>query len=304
MITEIRGRADWRGGEIAGRPDWRITLRDEDRAELLRAVDKVAGMDLADVSAVDFPLPAFGPVLARLAGELSDGRGFGLLRGVPVAGLTERQCEILAVGIGGHVGRVVPQPAGVPVVHVRDQGVDPAEPTSRSFEHRGRLGFHSDPTDVVALLCIRPAASGGLSSVVSAVAVHNEIVREHPDLAEVLYQPWWRDHRSGDGPDSFYTSPVYAVDGHGRLTANYGPDYIRSAQRGAHVPRLTAPQLAAMATLDRLHDDPDVVLTMDLQPGDMQFLNNHVTMHSRSEYRDHPDPARRRDLLRLWLDGV
>ncbi|HEY3611005.1 MAG TPA: TauD/TfdA family dioxygenase [Pseudonocardiaceae bacterium] len=303
MITEIRGRADWRGGEIAGRPDWRITLRDADRAELRGAVDKVAGMDLADISAADFPLPAFGSVLAGLAGELIDGRGFGLLRGIPVEGLTERQCEILAVGIGSHVGRVMPQPAGVPMLHVRDQGVDPAEPTSRSFQHRGRLDFHSDPTDVVALLCIRPAESGGLSSVVSSVAVHNEMVRAHPDLADVLYQPWWRDRRNGNGPDSFYASPVYAVDGQGRLVANYGADYIRSAQRGTEVPRLTRPQLAAMAELDRLNNDPRLVLAMDLHAGDMQFLNNHVTMHSRTEYRDHADPALRRDLIRLWLDS-
>jgi hypothetical protein len=287
VITEIRGQADWRGGEIADRPEWRITLGDADRAEVLGAIDQAG-----------FPLPSLGPVLAELAGELADGRGFGLLRGLPVAGLTERQCETLAVGISGHVGRVLPQPNGEPVVHVRDQGVDPAAPTSRSYQHRGRLDFHSDPTDVVALLCIRPAASGGLSSVVSAIAVHNEIVRTHPDLAEVLYQPWWRDHRNG----TFHATPVYAVDEQGRLIANYGADYIRSAQRSADVPKLTARQLAAMAALDRLNNDPDLVLTMDLQPGDMQFLNNHVTMHSRTEYRDHADPARRRDLLRLWLD--
>ena len=304
LITEHRGPADWRGGEIAGRSEWRIALRDEDRAELRSAVNRVAKMDLADISATDFPLPVFGSALARLNGELMEGRGFALLQGVPVAGLTEHECEILTVGIGCHVGRVVPQgPAGARVLHVRDQGVDPAEPTSRSYQHKGRLDFHSDPTDVVALLCIRPAKAGGLSSVVSAVAVHNEIVRGRPDLARVLYQPWWRDRRSGDGPDSFFTCPVYAVDARGRLVANYGADYIRSAQRSPQVPRLTSSQLAAMAELDRLNNDPGLVLTMDLRPGDMQFLNNHGTMHGRTEYHDHPDPARRRDLIRLWLDG-
>ncbi len=290
-ITEIRGQADWRGSELAASPEWRIVLRDEDRSELLAAIG------VAD----SFPLPGFGPVLTELARELTDGRGFGLLQGLPVDGLTERQCEIMAVGIASHVGRVMPQPNGEPFVHVRDQGVDPAAPTSRSHQHRGRLDFHSDPTDVVALLCTRPAASGGLSTVVSSVTVHNEIVREHPDLAEVLYEPWWRDHRTGD---SFSASPVYSADGRGRLSANYGADYIKSAQRGAHVPRLTSRQLAAMAALDRLNNDPGLMLTMDLRPGDMQFLNNHVTMHSRTEYRDHPDPGLRRDLVRVWLDWL
>ena len=94
------------------------------------------------------------------------------------------------------------------------------------------------------------------------------------------------------------------MDARGRLVANYGADYIRSAQRSPRVPRLASAQLAAMAELDRLNNDPGLVLTMDLRPGDTQFLNNHVTMHSRTEYYDHPDPARRRDLIRLWLDAA
>ena len=93
-------------------------------------------------------------------------------------------------------------------MHVRDTGADPSQPRTRSYQHSGRLGYHSDPTDAVALLCLRPAKSGGLSTVVSSVAVHNELVRTRPDLAEVLYQPWWHDRRTGDGPDSFYTKPL------------------------------------------------------------------------------------------------
>jgi hypothetical protein len=115
----------------------------------------------------------------------------------------------------------------------------------------------------------------------------------------VLYEPWWRDHRGDE--DSFYTSPVYAVGPNGSLTADYGPDYIRSAQRGARVPRLTAAQWEAMELLDELNNDPRFMLTMDLPAGDMQFLNNQVIMHSRTEYEDHPEPSLRRDLIRLWL---
>jgi alpha-ketoglutarate-dependent taurine dioxygenase len=44
------------------------------------------------------------------------------------------------------------------------------------------------------------------------------------------------------------------------------------------------------------------MLAMDLRAGDMQFVNNHVTLHSRTQYADHPEPARRRDLIRLWLN--
>lgn len=146
--------------------------------------------------------------------------------------------------------------------------------------------------------------SGGLSAVVSSVAVHNEVVRTRPDLAEVLYQPWWHDRRTGEGPDSFFTKPLCARRGDGGVSISYGPDYIRSAQRGAHVPPLTPAQREAMDLLDRLTGDPRFALTMDLCQGDLQFLNNHVVLHGRTAYADHPEPERRRHLLRLWLTGV
>jgi hypothetical protein len=308
-ITEALGTGDWRGDEVVDSDAWRIRLDNAHRAELRGAVTAVESRSLGlvdfsreDFSREDFPLPTLGPVLHGLVGELMDGRGFALLQGAPVAGLSERQCEILALGIGRHVGRTVPQKEGRHVQHVRDLGVEPSGPTSRSYQHSGQLGYHADPNDIVALLCIRPARSGGLSRIVSSVAVHNEIVATRPDLAEVLYQPWWRDLRSGDGPDSFHQSPVYTADAAGRLTTDYGPDYMRSALRGGHVPPFTPTQLEAMALLDRLNSDPRFMLAMDLRAGDMQFLNNHVTLHSRTKYVDHPEPERRRDLIRVWLN--
>jgi hypothetical protein len=109
--------------------------------------------------------------------------------------------------------------------------------------------------------------------------------------------------RTGDGPDSFRQSPVYARDDRGRLTVSYGPDHIRSAQRGPQVPPLSPAQLEAMAVLDQLNNDRRFPVTMELRPGDMQFLNNHVILHGRTSYEDHPEPERRRDLTRLWLDA-
>ncbi|MEU0564156.1 TauD/TfdA family dioxygenase [Nonomuraea sp. NPDC005983] len=302
-ITQVHSPSDWRGGEIGGSSEWRLPLGEAHRAELLAAVGAVEAADLplTRISPETFALPTLGPVLRRLTGELMDGRGFCLVEGVPVDGMSERQCEIAALGIGCHVGGIVTQgPGETPLRHVRDVGVDPSEPTSRSYQHSRRLGYHTDPTDVVALLCVRPAKFGGLSTIVSSTAVHNEIVRTRPDLAEVLYEPWWFDRRTGDGPDSFYTRPVYTVHD-GRMAANYGPDYMRSAQRGAHVPPFTPAQLEAMDVIDTLNNDPRFALTMDLRAGDMQFLNNHAVMHSRTAYEDHPEQERRRDLIRLWL---
>jgi len=250
----------------------------------------------------DFVLPSLGPVLEGVVDELMDGRGFVLLRGVPVDSLSERQVELIAWMIGLHIGIPIQQGAnGAPLMHVRDQGIDKSHPLARGYQHRAHLDYHTDSPDVVALLCIRPAMLGGVSTIVSSVAVHNEILRTRPDLAEVLYESWWHDRRRGDGPDSFFQCPIYAVNDEKKLFAYYGPDYVRSASRGEGIPELTARQIEAMELLEATNNDPRFVLNMNFQPGDVQFLNNYVIMHGRTEYEDYPEPERKRDLIRLWL---
>lgn len=236
-------------------------------------------------------------LFAAIRAELRTGAGVALLRGLPVEGRNDAKAERLAVDVARHIGEVVPQD-GELVRHVRDIGADPEAPTSKSYLHRAQLGFHADPTDVVGLLCLRPARSGGRSAVLNAVAVHDEIVRAHPELAQLLYQPWWHDARDGTSQQR----PLYTRDQTGRLYAAWGPDYLRSAQRDAAVPPFTPAQSALLDLFERLSDDPRFVFTMDLRAGDFQFLNNHTTMHNRTAYLDHPEPGRRRHLIRIWLN--
>lgn len=231
--------------------------------------------------------------------ELVTGRGVVLLHGLPVDGCTDEQAERLAVDVARRIGDVVAQGAnGELVRHVRDIGVDPNAPTSKSYMHSEGLSFHADPTDVVGLLCLRQAKSGGRSAVLSTVAVHDEIVRTHPELADLLYQPWWHDARDG----TVWQRPLYERDEAGRLCAAWGLDYLRSAQRDKDVPPFTPAQSALLDLLERLTNDPRFAFTMDLHPGDLQLLNNHVTMHNRTAYVDHPEPELRRHLIRIWLN--
>jgi Taurine catabolism dioxygenase TauD, TfdA family len=303
-IAEIGGPAAWTPAEVAHTDAWKVELDRVHVAELLHALGTVdrPGIEVLHVAKEDFTLPTLAPVLAGMVDELMDGRGFVLLRGVPVESLTERQVELLGWMIGLHVGIPIQQGANAaPLVHVRDQGIDKSSPLARGYQHRAHLDYHTDSPDVVALLCVRPAWRGGVSTIVSAVSVHNEIVRTRPDLAEVLYRPWWHDRRRGDGPDSFFQCPIYAVNDEGKLFAYYGPDYVRSAPRGEGIPELADEQVEAMELLEETNNDPRFVLNMDFKPGDMQFLNNYVIMHGRTEYEDFAEPERKRDLIRLWL---
>jgi Taurine catabolism dioxygenase TauD, TfdA family len=281
-----RSALDWCGDQIADGTDWRLPLSGVHQTEVLAALAaaRAAGVGPDEASPELFPLPTLGPRLARLASGVAHGRGFALVQAVPVAGLTEEEVVLLAVGMAVHVGELVPQgPQNAPVMHVRDEGIPRA---ARSYQHRRGLGFHADPTDVVALLCLRPASAGGLSTIVSAVAVHNAFVDVRPDLARTLYEPWWFDN-SADRPGQ---RPLYFDGG---LRTNYAPDHLRSER----VPPLSARQAEAFDLLDRLTSDPPLPLTMDLRAGDLQLLNNHVVLHRRTAFQD-----RRRHLLRLWLN--
>ena len=317
VVARVQGPGEWLADEFRGGDSWKVRLDEGHRREVLAAVRAagaaesvaagagVTGSEAAGSGAGSgegLALPTLGPVLRRVRAELVGGRGFALVQGVPVEEMSAREREVAAVGLAAHVGEVVPQGAGrAPFMHVRDTGADPAGARTRSFEHSGRLGFHSDPSDVVALLCVRPAKTGGSSVIVSSVAVHNEIVRLRPDLAEVLYRPWWHDRRTGDGPDSFYTKPICVRRADGGVSMSYGPDYLRSAQRGADVPPFTGEQAEVMDLLDRLTNDARFALVMDFREGDMQFLNNHVVLHGRTAYEDYQEPGLRRHLFRLWL---
>jgi hypothetical protein len=304
MAQIVGGPAAWRGPQVVDDPAWKVELTEEHVAELrsaLAGIDR-PDVDLRDIAKDDFPLPTLGPVLAGVIDDLVDGRGFSLLRGVPVAELTERQAELMYWGIGLHVGIPIPQRTGDDLlVPIRDQGVDRDDPLVRGFQTNARLDYHADSSDVVALLCIRPAKAGGVSTIVSSVAVHDEIVRRRPDLADLLHEDWWHDRRSSNGPDSFFQCPIFGSNEDGKLFAHYGRAYIESAPRGEGVPELTAAQIEAMDLLDELDNSDEFVLNMNFAPGDIQFLNNYTIMHARTDYEDYPEPSRKRDLIRLWL---
>jgi len=164
----------------------------------------------------------------------------------------------------------------------------------------GLLRFHTDRTDVVGLLCVGQAEAGGLSKVASTVAIHNEILRRRPDLLELLYRPYPRsrlgEERGGD--KMFYMLPVFGLRD-GRFTSHYSRTYIEAAQKLPEAPRLTAEQWEAIDLLAEVADS--LCYRMRLEPGDMQFLNNHVVYHARDAFTDDAAAGQVRRMFRLWL---
>lgn len=285
--------------------EWIVRLGASDLAELdaaLRQVE-VNGVELPDVNRHSFNLPGLGVKLDALREELLHGRGFALLRGLPVERLSKAEAAIMYWGIGAYLGTPVSQNAqGHLLGHVIDVGRDENDPSARIYQTNARQFYHADSCDIVGLLCLRKARSGGLSTIVSSVTLYNEMCARAPDLVDELFQPFHVDRRGEVpvGAKPWYEVPVFNWY-EGALSTYYVRRYIVSAQRFADVPRLSARQIAAFDAFDAICDDPRVHLSMDFEPGDMQFLHNHQILHDRTAFVDFDDADKRRYLLRLWL---
>ena len=301
----ITSEAVWRPGDIAEPAEWTVKLTEAERAEIVDATHAAfaAGASIATIDADTFPLPTLGPRSVGWSEMLNAGRGFILLRNFPVDLLDDAETELAYVGLGTHLGMPVGQDKDATLLgHVRDEGVARTGPGVRLYRTKGRQDFHTDGADLVGLLCLHRALSGGASRIASSAAVYNEMLRRRPDLVEVLYEPlyWDRNDEQSQGEDPYFALPAFSDIG-GTPRVFYIGWYIRDAQRHSEVPRLTAGQLEAMALLEDIANDPAFHLEMDFQPGDVQLLNNARILHCREAYDDETDPAQRRHLLRLWL---
>ncbi|MCM5571763.1 TauD/TfdA family dioxygenase [Burkholderiaceae bacterium FT117] len=295
----------WYGPEMAARIDWVHRLTEAEIAEIeavVRAAD-ATGKDILELRRADFPLPGLQPLLDEVRKQVLHGRGFHLLRGIPVERFTIRQSAIAYWGLGLHLGEPVSQNGkGHVLGHVTNLGLNYADPEVRGYQTSARLNYHTDSSDIVALLCLRTAKAGGLSSIVSSTTIWNELVRRRPDHARTLLGEFHRT-RWGEIPENkkgYGSNPIFAPY-KGRMFASYVRSAIMKAQAMPEVPRLSAEQIEALDHVDALAADPTLHLDMSFEPGDIQLLSNHFVFHSRTAYEDWPEVEKRRHLLRLWL---
>lgn len=306
LPPEQTGAAAWYGPEMIKRTDWMMPLGPTEIAEVEAATQTLVARDadIAAITAKDFPLPTLGPKLkARVEGEVLNGRGFLLLRGLPVERWTMRQSATAFFGLGCHLGSARSQNGkGHVLGHVQDLGLDVGDPNVRIYQTHERQTYHTDSCDIVGLLCLKTAKSGGLSALVSSSTIFNEMRRTRPELLKLLFQPIATDRR-GEVPDGYkpyFEIPVFNWH-KGFLTAIYQRQYVDSAQRFADALRLSPQHVEALDLFDSLANDPRLHLFMEFKPGDVQLVHNHTMLHDRTAFVDWPEPERRRHLLRLWL---
>jgi hypothetical protein len=297
--------ATWSVADLEADRSWVFALDAGARARMHAAVRaaRVPEKPLFEYRREDFDLGPAWSVIAAALREAHHGRGLALVRGLPREDLSEPEFELMNWAIGLHAG--VPRPQGKATQYisaVRDVGTNYRSATGRGYSSNASLDFHVDGADLATLTCYNKARRGGQSLITSAIAAHDRLAEEHPESCELLYGDFCFSRQGEEAPDEapFYAQPIFAHL-EGRLFAKWNRNRVQSAQQLPGVPPLSAPEREAMHRLDAILRRPDLVYTMYLEPGDLQIMNNHVILHSRTDFTDHEQPERKRLLCRLWL---
>lgn len=306
MPAFFSGAAAWVASDLRNNESsWLTKLGDECIGELRTAAQHYlsTGKDIGEIQAEQFPLALLKPYLESLQEKLLNGNGLAVIRGLNLSGFSQQEAMCIFCGIGAHLGTARSQNAqGHILGHVRDTGASSKDPTTRIYQTAERQSFHTDSADVVGLMCLKDAKSGGDSLLVSALSIYNRMHAQRPDLLALLFEPIATDRRGETpvGAKPFVQIPVFSWY-EGYLTVFYQRQYIDSAQRFEGVPKLAEKQVEALDLFDALANDPELYFDMRLQPGDMQFVYNHSQLHDRTEFEDWPEIENRRHMLRLWL---
>lgn len=303
LMKSVVDPAGWYPADFADSDKWMYRLSPAEIAEIHEAVAGIEarGMDIKDVTKADFPLPTLGPALDDFSDELMEGRGFGLIRGLPTEGRTRLQMAAAFWGVGTYMGTAKSQNTkGHLLGHVKDIGGNYA--TTRGYMSRDALMFHTDRADILSLCCLQTAKSGGEHRIASSVTVYNEMLRRRPDLAKELTWRFYRERKGEIPPDqpqrAWVREPIFSVQD-GYLTTRGPSAPVFKAQKLPDVPKLTDAQKEAIDMFMQVAQE--VSIGIDFEPGDISFVVNHVVLHARTDYEDWEEDDRKRHLLRLWL---
>jgi hypothetical protein len=303
-MTPVVDPAGWTAADLTSDKSWLYHLDDAEIDEIRAAVapHDYDGVDVMPLGRDDFQLPILAERLARIRDDVVYGSGYALIRGLPVADLGKRGAALAFWAVGQHLGDGVwsQNDRGHVLGHVTDIGQSKTNPNQRGPYSSESLPFHADCADIVGLLCLETPVSGGESSIASAVTVYNEMLKRHPDLVRVLFEPYYRDRRGEipPGMKPWYKLPIFNCH-EGYFSASIEPTYISSADRFQEVPEMTPAQREAFETVQDIA--AELRFDAGFDRGDMQYLNNHVIFHTRRAFEDHGEPERKRHLLRIWL---
>jgi alpha-ketoglutarate-dependent taurine dioxygenase len=311
----FQGPGAWRGSDFADPEAWTYRLPPAALAELDRAMLAVrdSRRETSTLTTADFPAPSFAADAAVLRKDVQSGRGFVVIRGLPIDSYSDEEAAILYWGIATYLGTPIPQ--NVKEEHlfsVRDEGYnfqrDYGATGVRISRTASAIDFHTDSSaayagytpDIVSLLALQTAKAGGATGIVSAQTVHNILRKERPDYLDRLYAPYYFDRRAELRPGESPTllAPVFTY-GDSLAIRYFRFNLMKGYETaGVHLTRADADPLDFLESVFRREE---LAVTFQMERGDMQFVNNRFVLHSRTAFEDHAEPDRRRNFLRLWM---
>ncbi|NKB57669.1 MAG: TauD/TfdA family dioxygenase [Alphaproteobacteria bacterium] len=309
LLEPVRDPSAWKSADFENNDTWIHRFTEQDLAEIDSALKAVRqrGLAVPDFGRDEFPLPALQEKIDRVIKEIENGRGFALFRGLPVDKYDLDTLRVIYWGIGAYFGDPISQNSkGQILADVVDLGNDYSDINGRGYKTNAELLPHVDSSDLVALMCVKTARSGGESMLSSSMSVYNEILEHHREFLPVLYRGFKRDLR-GEGVTeeldelTFHEIPIFSYFG-GQLSCNFNDKIIRSAHIKMGKP-LTEQEEAALHCVMTLARRPDICFRMHLQKGDIQLVNNYTVLHSRAAYTDYTDEERKRRLMRFWVNS-
>jgi alpha-ketoglutarate-dependent taurine dioxygenase len=307
MKFEASDDQPWVRGAVTP-ADWTVSLPAAAVAEIERAVLQLP-TDLPSPVQLDphqFTLTACAEVMETVRRKLRQGVGQVVLDRLPVERFSPAESTAAYWLLASLLGRLVEQSwSGTMIYDVRDTGKALEYGVRRSVTNLELL-FHTDgpwldlPPELVGLLCLYPAEEGGVSRFTSLATAHHELRLRHPELLPRLYRPfpWDRQGEHAAGDVQVGWQPVFAEGPQG-LLARCNQALIRTGAELSGTP-LDAEGQEALVALGETLDDPEYAVELTIQRGQIQYLNNHRFAHSRTPFRDGPDPERKRHLIRLW----
>lgn len=235
----------------------------------------------------------------RLHHELEHGSGVLLHDSALLRGLAEDEFQRVFRAFCQWLGRTVAiNRNGEYLKEVRDLGLrDARDAPQRGHLTSQELAFHSDRADLTVLACWSPARRGGAFRIRSSADVLATLEAANPAWLPLLGQPIPHDLR--DEGDADYALVPLLTETPRTFVLRYIRKFNESVTR--HGLSL-APQVRSMLDgLDEAIERADGYAELDFSKGMLVLVNNHTTLHARTEFSD--DERQRRCLLRCWLSS-
>ena len=305
----VDGKKAWGRADIR-RDDWFFPLSADCLAELRAILVELRAhpRSVEQIDPAHFEIPACRKLMRSVQAALDDGVRFAVVDRLPMDEISDAEAKALYWILSSLLARPVQQKlTGTLVYDVHDtgkkatpgSGVRPDQTNMDQFFHNDN-SYNTTQPEYVALLCMRPAKTGGVSQVISFYTLHNELLRAHKEVIPRLYQPFWFDRQKEylPGEPEVLSAPIFSYDG--RLKVRLG---LFQAQSGYTLMNETMdePAVTAIETLRKIFTDEALRFDFVMERGQIRFVNNLELCHRRTTFEDYAEPNNKRLMIRLWL---